>query len=363
MIERFEELREALPGLQREMPDSYGRLAEVFRLHVFELYPGEERGRKRDYYIPYMMNDALECYLVLRDAWMTGDYLDLDPGEYPIQGQLAWKDDRAALIVKQGRENVFTIWFAELAEVFQCYQYHRIGHFWVKGQEQWRQLVYMVGTVYEKYQYLGDAACSEAEKAFLRLIEFAPFRYWSPIHEPLDDRYPSTREGALCMRELALEAGDKRYARLAGLYGRFPVGFLKKKLARRLCDPGRQTLYELLYEKIRRASLAYPKRAYGEPLDGQILRERKQVHHRLHGAGFEGKYPVYTRGTVQVVAAEEHPFTTMEAEDFTFRIRFFVSRCRKEKEMGRCCGFFSGRGRQGRVAEDLDLLLAELEEE
>ena len=287
MIERYEELRGYLPGLQKDMPEFYGKLAEIFEHQVFELHLGEERGRKTDFYIPYMMNDALECYLVLRDAWMTGDYLELDPEEYPIQGQLAWRDDKSALIVKQGKENVFTIWFAELTEVFQCYQYHRIGHFWVQGQEQWRQLVYMVGTVYEKYQYLGDAACNTEEQAFMRLIEFSPFRYWSPVGESLDDRYPSTREGALCMRELALEAGDKRYARLAGLYGRFPVGFLKKKLARRLCDPGRQALYELLYEKIRRASLAYPKRVYGEPLDGQILRERKQVHHRLHGAGFE----------------------------------------------------------------------------
>ena len=158
MIERFEELKEFLPGLQRDMPESYGKLAEIFQFHVFELHLGEDRGRKVDYYIPYMMNDALECYLVLRDAWMTGDYLDLDQEEYPIQGQLAWRDDRSALIVKQGRENVFTIWFSELTEVFQCYQYHRIGHFWVKGQEQWRQLDYMAVTLYEKYQYLGDAA-------------------------------------------------------------------------------------------------------------------------------------------------------------------------------------------------------------
>lgn len=362
MIERYEELRGYLPGLQKDMPECYGKLAEIFEHQVFELHLGEERGRKTDFYIPYMMNDALECYLVLRDAWMTGDYLELDPEEYPIQGQLAWRDDKSALIVKQGKENVFTIWFTELTEVFQCYQYHRIGHFWVQGQEQWRQLVYMVGTVYEKYQYLGDAACNTEEQAFMRLIEFSPFRYWSPVGESLDDRYPSTREGALCMKEMALEAGDKGYARLAGLYARFPAGFLKKKLAKKLCSPARQGLYENIYEKIRAASLKYPKRVYGEDLDGKIFGERKRIHQKLHRAGFSGKYPVYTKGNVQIVAAEEHPFTTMEAEDFTFRIRFMVSRCRKEKEMGRNCGFFSGRGREGRIQEDLDLLLGELEE-
>ena len=173
---------------------------------------------------------------------------------------------------------------------------------------------------------------------------------------------PSTQEGALCMKEMALEAGDKGYARLAGIYARFPAGFLKRKLAKKLCSPARQGLYENIYEKIRAASLKYPKRVYGEELDGKILGERKRIHQKLHRAGFSGKYPVYTKGNVQIVAAEEHPFTTMEAEDFTFRIRFMVSRCRKEKEMGRNCGFFSGRGREGRIQEDLDLLLGELEE-
>ena len=140
-----------------------------------------------------------------------------------------------------------------------------------------------------------------------------------------------------------------------------PSDFYKKKLARKLCDPARQRLYETIYGKVRAASLKYPKRVYGEALDGEILRARKRVHQRLHRAGFCGKYPVYTRGNVEVVAAEEHPFTTMEAEDFTFRIRFMVSRCKKEKDMGRNCGFFKGRGREGRIEDDLDMLMGELE--
>ena len=163
------------------------------------------------------------------------------------------------------------------------------------------------------------------------------------------------------MRELAMEAGDKSYARLAGLYARFPLGFLKKRLARKLCSPARQGLYEMIYGKVRAASLKYPKRVYGEALDGEILRERRDVHQRLHRAGFRGKYPVYTRENVEVVAVEEHPFTTMEAEDFTFRIRFMVSRCKKERNMGRNGGFFNGRGREGWIGEKLDVLLDELD--
>ena len=121
-----------------------------------------------------MMNDALECYLVLKDARITGEYLQLDPEEFPLQAQIAQRDGQTALIVKQGSENIFTIWFREIEESFQCYQYHRIGHFWVEGQEHWRQLVYMTGTIYDKYEYMKEKACSDLEMELMHLIEFPP---------------------------------------------------------------------------------------------------------------------------------------------------------------------------------------------
>lgn len=359
MIEQFEERKQYLPGLGKEMPSAYGKLADVFQYQVLEIYMEEEGRGTKVCYIPYMMNDALECYLILEGARMTGEYLRLDPEEYPVQGQLASRDGQMALIVKQGSENVFTIWFRSLEESFCCYQYHRIGHFWQEGQEQWRRLVYMVGTVYEKYQYLGDRACSSEEKEFLRLVEFAPFRFWSPIGESLDDRYPSTPEGARCMAACAREAGDRWYGRMADLYARFPLRILERALTRKLTSPRRQELYELLYEKIRKASLRYPKRDYGEELNEAILKGRRWVHSRLKKAGYTGKYPVYTRGTAEVVVTEEHPFTKMESEDFSFRIQFMVSKCRKEKQMGRNCGFFCGRGREGRIENDLEFLKKE----
>ena len=45
----------------------------------------------------------------------------------------------------------------------------------------------------------------------------------------------------------------------------------------------------MIYEKIRKASLAYPKRDYGEPLNTEILKKRKAVNRRLKKAGFERK--------------------------------------------------------------------------
>ena len=40
--------------------------------------------------------------------------------------------------------------------LFRSYRYHEIGHFWRDGAEQWRQLVYMIGTIREKYRFLGE---------------------------------------------------------------------------------------------------------------------------------------------------------------------------------------------------------------
>ena len=49
MIERYEELRGYLPGLQKDMPECYGKLAEIFEHQVFELHLGEKRGGETDF--------------------------------------------------------------------------------------------------------------------------------------------------------------------------------------------------------------------------------------------------------------------------------------------------------------------------
>ena len=129
-------------GVEDGISSAFEKLAEVFEYQVFELCVGEE------YLIPYMMNDAVENYLILKGCQMTGSYLRDDALE--VSGKLAIEEDRYVLSVRQGEENAFTLCFQELEEKIQCFQYHRIGHFWVEGQEHWRQLVYIIGTIYQK---------------------------------------------------------------------------------------------------------------------------------------------------------------------------------------------------------------------
>lgn len=373
MNDRLNELQACLPGLHPGLGPEYEKLAEVFQHQVFELYPDDtyraESGTPKeaccDYYIPYMMNDALECYLVLERCRMTGTYFA--DYELEAEGELVQDGERTGLVIRQRKGefcNAFTLWFRGIHQVLQCYQYHRIGHFWVTGQEQWRQLVYMIGTIYDKYEYMGKAVCNEKELELMDLIGFAPFRHWSPISDSLEEKYPETAEGMGCMRRLAREAGDLEYERLVQFYKRMPNRWMEKQLSRKLLDPGREPLYQLIWNKLREASEAYEERRYPKPLEQEIKEKRKEVHRALAERGFRGQYPKYWKeeqhgmGSIWILAVEEHPFTRMEAEDYAFRIQFMVSEFDKsfqgKAEMNG--GFFRGKGRRGWIADDLKFL-------
>lgn len=191
----FEALEPYLPGLKKEMPDSYRKLAEIIKCQALEVCWKNSQNGEKQTCIPYMMNDALECYLILENCRITGAYLP--HCKEKTEAYLTEHNGSVGLVVKQGEDNVFTLWFEEITEHLACYQYHEIGHFWVQGMEQWRQLVYMIGTIYDKYEYLGEEVCTEKELELIPLMEFAPFRAWSPVGNSLEDWYTDTITGFL----------------------------------------------------------------------------------------------------------------------------------------------------------------------
>lgn len=348
---KYEELSRYLPGLTPECPKACEWLAEIFKYQVFEL---------KDFCVPYMMNDAAEAYLVFEDCRMTGEMLPDYEGE--ITGRLEKGNNGGSmLIVRQGEDNVFTLHYRKLHCIQKLYQYHAIGHFWVSGGEQWRQMVYMVGTAYDKYEFLGSDSCSSQEIELLPLMKFAPFRFWSPIRESLEERYPSSPEGAACMKRLCSEAGDRKLERLVAWYQKFSGGiagrFLEYRIRSHLAGKKGEKIYRCIREKINRASAAYPKRQYAPETEAEIRRCQIEAQTRLHGAGFSGVYPFFQRGNLSVLAAEEHPFTVLESENFFFRIQYMVSVC-PDPDAGVNSGFFRGRGRRGFIAENLDALFA-----
>lgn len=343
---------ERLLGVTPEMGEGFQKLKEIFDKEVFELFIYQEQG-----YVPYMMNDALECYLILTDCRYTGKYLpDQETG---TSGYLSSQDGERILVVHQGEENIFTLWFREIRISLEGYQYHQIGHFWLegKGQEQWRQLVYMLGTVYDKYEYFGDQMCSPGEQELMRLMEFRPFRYWSPVKESLDTYYPDSARGAAEMRKAARLAQDPMMGFLAGTYEKIPLILLEKIIIWRMERPCSQKLYEKIRELVCRESERYQKRDYGKKMNEQIRKERAKAEKELHCQGFRGKYPRFFGEGMEVLAVEEHPFTVgfMEWDTYNFRIRFMVSKdlSGKKRNLGLNGGFFRGKEREGRIVTDI----------
>ena len=55
------------------------------------------------------------------------------------------KTETYILVVRQEGGTLFTLQFSDIQEHLQCYQYHRIGHFWVKGQETMETTCVYVG--------------------------------------------------------------------------------------------------------------------------------------------------------------------------------------------------------------------------
>ena len=347
--EKWERLKEALVGLQMDMPEAYAKLAEIFEQQVLELCLEDkvEENARRKVYIPYMMNDAVEDYLILEDCTITGNYLKDFKGE--TGGELLEQDGRKLLIIRQGNENVVTVWFRELREEIRFYQYHQIGHFWRQGQEQWRQLVYIIGTIYDKYSYLGEAGCNPKEAELLLLMEFAPFRFFSPIKESLDEYYSDSEDGLFCALEMAEEAGCKRMCWLIRCIRFLPYKLWKKLFLLLMEGKEGEILYHYLWKKVEEASCLYEPRDYGEKRNEEIAKERKKVEELFYKKGFSGKYPEFYREDCYVFAAEEHPFTILEEEKFQFRIQYMISEGKGIRERNE--GFFRKKGVTGRIEQ------------
>ena len=96
----------------------------------------------------YLMNDAVESFLLFHNARLTGTY---DPAYEGELDALLTQDEneRYALIVHQG-DSVVTLFFEDLTLENHYYDYSQIGHFWMKGYEYLRQLEYRIAILRDK---------------------------------------------------------------------------------------------------------------------------------------------------------------------------------------------------------------------
>ena len=302
---------------------------------------------REDLYIPYCMNDAAECYLFLSDCQVQGSLLE---GEDVLEAQVLegeGKSDTASRgrdgILLRGREGeAVTLWFSGSRIRTSLYQYHRILHPWVAGQEHLRRLVYILGTVYDKGRYLQGVArdgnalsvVSGAEAALLPLMEVRAFRFFRPAAPEYCGSYPDTSEGFATALALAREAGEGELVKALIRYQRWrwiPIPTVSRYLEVSLIHAFEEAenFASLVDERLEAASLTYPKRQYPWWQEEQMESIRQQASRYLFQRGYEGSYPFFQKspGALQagfdsVTAYEEHPFVAEGMDQMPFRIVF-----------------------------------------
>lgn len=162
------------------------KLAQLLEQNQFELLlPKERQADKsgttekttngRDIPLVYLMNDAVESFLVFRNARMTGEYHSDYQGE--ITASMTRQDGSYVLVVKQGK-TVLTLFFEDLELDVHLYEYAYTGHFWVKKYEYIRQLEYRLSILRDKHDYLGcrilhrrrEKTCSTGGVSAIKLL-------------------------------------------------------------------------------------------------------------------------------------------------------------------------------------------------
>lgn len=157
------------------LSDPFEKLKLLLDQGEFELLEDEaEKNKGNRYRLVYLMNDAVESFLVLENGRMTGEYQREYDGEIEAElreyeGTETFRETtegrkkKYVLTVHQG-ESVCTLLFTGLKEEVSLYNYGEIGHFWVKGYEYLRQLEYTFAILRDKREYLGDRYCNRREQ-------------------------------------------------------------------------------------------------------------------------------------------------------------------------------------------------------
>ena len=267
------------------------KLAQLLEQNQFELLFPEtvqadmstvsgEKIQNMDIRLVYLMNDAVESFLVFRNARMTGEYHSDYQGE--LQASMTRQDGRFVLVVKQ-KDTVLTLFFKDLDLEVYLYEYAHTGHFWVEGYEYLRQLEYRLAIMRDKYDYLGEKYCTEEEKKLAALVGFPPLNYccYPAVPEkyivPREHPWVPSNDAIDYMERLALECGDASFVKLLSIYRKYPSKFWAKRLAAMLHQTKHCKIVELLTERLRQASAVYPRRIFGEDMEQKYQNTLKRV--------------------------------------------------------------------------------------
>ncbi len=281
------------------------RLYELLSQEQFELLAPLDTDRIR---LVYLMNDAVESFLVFEEAKLTGFYDAHYEGE--LGAELRREDDgRYVLMVHQG-EAVCTIFFRNLSLEVHLYNYGKTGHVWMKGQEDLRQIEYWIAIMKAKADYLGEDGCNDLELQISALEAFPPLNVCSypavprQYYEPREDAWEPSPDGIDMMRRLAVQTEDRKLVRALERYKVHHGKRQTRHIARMLQANEHSRTVELLMEKIREASADYPDRVFESEEKKHFAQIIRAAEHRKAVLKAEGK-TVYMFCQVPFAAARD----------------------------------------------------------
>lgn len=270
-----------------ELPDSFYRLAELLEQDQFELLlPKNEinnTNRKQDISLVYLMNDAVESFLVFHNATITGQYKNEYEGE--ILAVLDKKEEEYVLVVHQG-DSVITLFFEELSQQNHLYNYGDVGHFWVKGYEYLRLLEYRLAILRDKCDYLDMDCSTPEERKLAALVEFPPLNYccYPAVPEkyivPRQNPWQPSDEAIDLMIEIAKEAEDKLFLHILSYYKKNNSKVMSRLIARMLHRKKHIKIVKILTKKLQNAAAIYPVRSFGIENDIRIQKHLEKANKR-----------------------------------------------------------------------------------
>ena len=295
--------------------DTFVMLEELLEQDQFELLPAKEGDTERR--LVYLMNDAVESFLVFRGAALTGHYLE------DYEGALTWSMSRDAaryvLVVRQG-DNAVTLLFENLDLEVQLYNYGEIAHFWVPGYEYLRQLEYRIAILRDKCEYLGPEHCTPEERRLAHLAYFPPLNYccYPAVPEkyivPIPDPWNPSEEALNVMEELARECGNKKLGWRLKFYRRHPWPLLVKRIAAMLHRTECEDVVDLLSRRLREAVQDYPRRSFGKATDNAIKWLEQQAEERRQELAAQG---------IRAEVLREEPFTIAQ-DNLEFHVYLMI---------------------------------------
>ena len=296
--------------------DTLAMLEELLEQDQFELLIPKD-GSVEKLRLVYLMNDAVESFLVFENARMTGAYLE--DYEDTLTYSISKDGSDYVLVVWQG-EHAVTILFENLELEVHLHDYGKIAHFWVPKYEYLRQLEYRIAILRDKYEYLGSEYCMPEEQKLAHLAYFPPLNYccYPAVPEkyivPIEDPWNPSEQALDVMEELAKEAGNRKLERMLLLYRRFPYPFLAKRIAAMFHRTTCADVVDLLDQKLRQAVENYPRRSFGEQTDQKIASLEQKAENRRRKLEEQG---------IHAEVLREEPFTTVQ-DSLAFHVYLMI---------------------------------------